>query len=165
MIPNATPGVFATQTTPANMLLWKTATAVLAFLWLLTLFMYFRRGPRPTEDFADNEAGLQDEKALLKSFQKACQKGDATSAREALAKWIRHYAPAGYRGSMRQFGARCGETSLMNLIAELDASGFAEEGAGGWSGAALWNAFSHWQKGFGETRKTRIGKEPDLYTR
>ena len=153
----------ATQTAPAKMTLWKMSTGVLAFLWLATLFMYFRRGSGPAIDADGKGLASQSEKELLKTLHQACQKGDARSAREAFAKWVRHYAPAEYRGSMRQFGARCGDEKLKTLIAELDTSGFAEQGPGSWNGSGLWSALSQWQKRSGQTREATIGEKPELY--
>ena len=74
------------------------------------------------------------EKELLKHFQQACQKGEASSARKDLAQWIRNFAAQEQRGSMRDFGAACGDKALQTAIAELDISGFAYHAAGAWKG-------------------------------
>jgi hypothetical protein len=147
----------------ANVTLWKVTTAVLAVLWLVTLVFYFRRGPVSIQASASNGSVSMGEKELLKTFQQACQKGDAPSARKDLSQWIRNYAPQNYRGSMRHFGASCGDSTLQESIAGLDASGFDEENTGLWQGDALWAAFKRWQKQENRPHKTEIGKKPNLY--
>ncbi len=144
-------------------MLWKTSTGAFALLWLLTLFFYFRRGPLIEQAAGANGSVSLAEKELLKQFQQACQKGNASLARKDLAQWIRNYAPQGKRGSMRDFGAACGEVTLQAAIAELDASGFAGDGAGTWEGDALWAAFKRWQSQAGDPKNTEMGDKPELY--
>jgi hypothetical protein len=148
----------------AKLTLWKALSAILAVLWLVTLVMYFRRGSAPVQTVAASGAASVDEKALLKQLQQACQKGDASSARKDLSQWIRNYAPPAYRGSMRHFGANCGEVTLQSSIAELDASGFAGDSSGVWQGDALWVAFKHWQKQAKQPHTTGVSDKPNLYS-
>jgi len=145
-------------------LLWKTTTGVFALLWLLTLYFFYRRGSVVTTQTNSNGSVSVDEKALLKQLQQACQKGNAPVARKDLAQWIRNYAPHSMRGSMRDFGASCGDQALAQGIAELDSSGFADEGSVDWNGSALWLAFRAWQKRTAKPAKTDVGESPDLYT-
>ena len=147
----------------ANTFLWKISTAVFAALWLLTMVFYIRRGSVSALPTDVNGAGSPGEKELLKRIQQSCQKGDASSARRELAQWIRNYAPQQLRGSMRDFGAACGDTALQMSIAELDVSGFANHEAGEWNGDALWLAFKRWQAGLGKPRTAGVGEKPDLY--
>ena len=145
-------------------MLWKTSTGAFALLWLLTLFFYFRRGPLIAQAAGANGSVSLAEKELLKQFQQACQKGNASLARKDLAQWIRNYAPQGKRGSMRDFGAACGEVTLQAAIAELDASGFAGDGAETWKGDVLWTVFKRWQSQAGGPKNTEIGDKPNLYS-
>jgi len=147
----------------ANAFLWKISTAAFAVLWLLTLVFYFRRGGISATPVNPSGAGSLAEKELLKHLQQACQKGDASSARKDLAQWIRNYAPEEQRGSMRDFGAACGDTALQMSIAELDVSGFADQAAGEWKGEPLWLAFKRWQAGSGKPQTAEVGEKPDLY--
>jgi len=152
---------------PVNATLWKASTGAFAILWLLTLVFYFRRGPVVTQPEASNGAASLGEKELLKQLQMACKKDDAPSARKDLAQWIRNYAPPGKRGSMRDFGAACGDSALQQAIAELDASGFADDSpglrAGAWKGGTLWTTFRNWQKQANGSQKSKVGDKPDLY--
>jgi len=157
-------GVFSAAAADAgNAILWKSATAVFAFLWLLTLYLYFRRSPPAPLQTGTNGSVTLDEKALLKRLQKACQSNDTSAARKDLAQWIRNYAPQSLRGSMRDFGAACGDEAFQQCIADLDASGFADDGDDAWKGAVLWTAFKNWQKGLRPSGKSEIGKKPNLY--
>jgi hypothetical protein len=144
-------------------LLWKTTTGMFAFLWLLTLFVYFRRGPVIAEPTGKNGVASLGEKELLKQIQHACQKGDAPSARKDLGQWIRNYAPPSMRGNMRDFGSACGERTLQTAIAELDVCGFADDNAGAWKGNDLWAAFKRWQKQANGSKRVEIGDKPNLY--
>jgi len=163
-VPTSTPGASAANTALAkSTILWKTSTAAFAVLWLLTLFFYFRRSGLKTISPGRNESVSSGEKELLKHFQQACQKNDASSARKDLAQWIRNYAPLALRGSMRDFGAACGDAALQGSIAELDVSGFTGEGAGAWKGESLWRAFTRWQASAGRPQTVSIGDKPDLY--
>ncbi|GMR14721.1 MAG: BatD family protein [Gammaproteobacteria bacterium] len=146
-----------------NAMLWKTATGVLALVWLLTLYFYYRRDSAVSLQAGTNDSVSLAEKALLKQFQKACQKNDASLARKDLAQWIRNYSPQPMRGSMRDFGAACGDQTLQQSIAELDASGFTGDGIVAWQGAALWAAFKTWQNQAASPGKSEIGDSPDLY--
>jgi hypothetical protein len=143
---------------------WKATTGIFAALWLLTLFFYFRRGPVTTLPPGANGSVSLAEKELLKQLKQACQKGDASSARKDLSQWIRNYAPESKRGSMRHFGASCGEVALQVAIAELDASGFADESALVWKGEVLWAAFKRWNKQANGSQKVEVGKKPNLYS-
>ena len=144
-------------------LLWQTATGVFALLWLLTLYFYYRRGPVVATKTNSNGSASLDEKALLKQLQQACQKGNAPAARKDLAQWIRTYAPHPMRGSMRDFGASCGDRALMQGIAELDSSGFVDEGSVAWNGTTLWSVFKNWRSSAADTKKPEVGERPDLY--
>ncbi len=145
--------------------LWKISTAVFAVLWLLTLVFYFRHGGAKATPSGTYESDSLGENELLKHFQQACQKGDASLARKDLAQWIRNYAPQNQRGSMRDFGAACGDTALQTAIAELDVSGFTVNGTDQWKGESLWLAFKHWQARTAKPQTTKVGEKPDLYAR
>jgi hypothetical protein len=147
----------------AGATLWKITTGAFAFLWLITLVLYFRRGPVVAAKSDANGSSHTAEKELLKQFQHACNKGDVSSAREDFARWVRNYAPEGQRGSMRKFGASCGDETLRLAIAELDASGFSDVSDADWKGGVLWNAFKGWLKRSKGPQKTDFGKKPDLY--
>ena len=147
----------------ANATLWKFSTAAFAVLWILTLVFYFRRGGFNAAPADSNGSGSLGERELLTNFHQACQKGEATSARKLLAQWVRNYAPQNQRGSMRDFGAACGDTALQVAIAELDTSGFAGDGAGVWSGDVLWTAFRDWQSRAKKPKNSSMGDKPDLY--
>ena len=147
----------------AGALLWKTTTGVFALLWLLTLYFYYRRGSVVATQINPDGSASMDERVLLKQLQQACQKGNAPAARKDLAQWIRNYAPHSMRGSMRDFGASCGDQALAQGIAELDSSGFVKEGDVVWNGTALWSAFKGWRSQANRSKKTEVGDRPDLY--
>lgn len=142
--------------------LWKTGTGVFAMLWLATLLLYFRRQPA-TAPSASNGIASMDERDLLKRFQQACHENDAPTARKTMAQWVRHHAPRRLRGSMRDFGADCGEPGLAQAIADLDACGFAQNGATNWQGDPLWAAFKRWQRNAGKPKNEGPGEQPELY--
>ena len=147
----------------AGALVWKTTTGVFALLWLLTLYFYYRRGPVVATQTNSNGSASMDEKALLKQLQQACQKGNAPAARKDLAQWIRNYAPKSMRGSMREFGANCGDQALAQGIAELDSSGFLDEDSVAWNGTTLWSAFKNWRSRAADNKKPDVGERPNLY--
>lgn len=147
----------------AGSMLWKAATAVFALLWLGTLFVYMRRPglAQPVQGSgSDRSVG---ESALLKNLQSACQNNDASAARNHLSQWIRNYAPAGLRGSMRQFGSGCGDQALQDAIAELDGHGFNRQAAVGWQGDKLWLVFRQWASRPVGNSKDKVNAQPDLY--
>ena len=146
-----------------NALLWKISTTAFAVLWLLTLGLYFRRGRDRAGSVNSNGSDSPGEKELLKHLQQACHKGDASTARRILSQWIRNHAPRTLRGSMRDFGASCGDAALQMSIAELDVSGFTGDVAGAWKGEPLWKAFKNWQSRLGKPQVTAVGEKPDLY--
>ncbi len=148
----------------ATATLWKAATGVFAFLWLLTLFFYFRRRPASTMPSGSGTSNSLDEKELLKKLQQACQKGDASTARKDLSQWIRNYAPENKRGSMRYFGMSCGEPALQTAIAELDTHGFADSGTSTWKGDVLWSTFKTWRSKPDDQQKYQAGDKPNLYS-
>jgi len=150
---------------PAFAILWKISTVAFAALWLLTLFFYFRRAAVNAVPAGSSGSDSPDEKELLKRFQQSCQKGEAAFARKDLAQWIRNYAPQEQRGSMRDFGAACGDTALQAAIAELDIYGFADHAADAWKGEPLWRAFKAWQASAGKSKTSDVGEKPDLYAR
>ncbi len=150
---------------PGGSDLWKLTTAAFAFLWLLTLFFYFRRPSRGAGPLPVSGAVAPAENELLNQFKLACRAGDATAARQHLAQWIRNYAPQAMRGSMRDFGAACENSALRAAIAELDVSGFTDEGAGAWKGEALWDTFKRWQNGAYKPQNSGIAEKPELYPR
>ena len=155
----------ANTTSSTNTILWKTSTAAFAALWLLTLFFYFRQAANVIVPLNPGGPDSTDEKELLKHFKSSCRKGDASSARKELAQWIRHYSPQAMRGSMRDFGAACGDTALQDSIAELDVSGFEDNGQSAWNGEPLWLAFERWQSRAGKPQTREVGEKPDLYAR
>ena len=150
---------------PANTTLWKASTAGFAVLWLLTLFFYFRRGGNGAVPAVSNRSLSLGETELLNRLRQACRKNDASAARKDLAQWIRNYAPSAQRGSMRDFGSACGDSVLQMAIAELDASGFADDAAGLWKGETLWQAFKQWQARVDRPQTVKVGEKPDLYAR
>ncbi len=159
----ATPPAGSTQQgIPGNSMAWKTSTGVFALLWLATLFFYYRRQPRAAPP-ATNGIASMDERDLLKRFQQACHENDAPTARKTLAQWVRHHAPRPLRGSMRDFGADCGEPGLAREIAGLDACGFAQSSDAHWQGDPLWSAFKRWQRNAGKPKPQGPGERPELY--
>lgn len=144
--------------------LWMTSTAVFAFLWLLTLVFYIRRGPVDPQAVSANGAISLQERDLLKQLRQACQGNDASSARRGLGQWIRNYAPLNMRGNMRDFGNRCSDAALQAAIADLDAHGFSDNGTTGWKGDPLWKALKAWMKDMEKPQKARMEQGPDLYT-
>lgn len=161
---NALPGQAGGQMMASgNEVLWMSATAVFALLWLLTLFLYYRRGPVTVQQAGTNSSFSLDEKTLLKQIQQACHKNDATPARKSLSRWIRNYAPLAMRGNMRDFGAACGDPSLQQAIAELDASGFMDDSVTTWNGNSLWAAFKTWQNQAANPNKIDSSNSPKLY--
>lgn len=168
IMPDVSTGVATGNTVlPGAATLWKASTGAFAILWLLTLMFYFRRGPVATSSPGPNGSTSLDESDLLKQFRHACKKGDASSARKNLAHWIRNYAPQSKQGSMREFGAACGDPALQQAIAELDASGFADDSLGArtgvWMGDALWTAFRGWQSQVSGPKNSGIGDKLELY--
>jgi len=164
VMPDVPMGTSATgPVSTASATMWKVTTGLFAALWLLTLVFYFRRGPVSSPQTGAGGSNSPDEEALLKSLQKACRQGDASSARKDLSRWIRNHAPEGQRGSMRRFGMSCGEPSLETAIAELDSHGFADGGAGSWKGDALWSAFKAWRNRPVSRKGSEIGEKPELY--
>lgn len=165
-LPGTNTGIAGGEISVSNgAILWKATTAAFALLWVLTLFFYFRRPPEITRPAGTNGVASLDENELLKQFKRACQKSDVTSARKDLAQWVRNYAPHAMRGSMRDFGAACGDATLQTAIAELDVSGFADDGAGVWKGEVLLGVFKRWQNRADNPQKTEIGNKPELYRR
>jgi len=142
---------------------WKSATAGFAILWLLTLYLYYRKGQAMPAQVRSSGSISLDEAALLKQFQLACQKNSASAARKDLAQWIRNFAPLGLRGSMRDFAAGCGDPALKQAIEELDVAGFAGDDIAVWQGSSLWSAFRQWQSHASRSAKPEIGEAPDLY--
>ena len=164
VLPLAPTGMPAVGTVPpVETMVWKTTAGVLALLWLVTLYFYIRKPRLITQPQGLNGSASVDEKELLKRFQQACQKGDASLARKDLAQWIRNYAPQPMRGSMRDFGERCDDTQLQNAIAELDTCGFTRTGIDAWKGDALWSDFKRWQRQARKPRNSEMGDSPDLY--
>ena len=151
--------------TPGSSSLWMTSTAGFAFLWLLTLFFYIRRGSVNPQAMVPNGSASLEEKDLLKQIRQACKGNDASSARKALGQWIRNYAPRNMRGNMRDFGSHCSDSALQAAIAGLDAHGFADNGPHGWKGEPLWTALKAWMKVMEKPQKTGLDQGPDLYTR
>ena len=150
---------------PARTALWKASTAGFAVLWLLTLFFYFRRGGNGAVPVVSNRSVSLGETELLNRLRQACRNNDASAARKDLAQWIRNYAPPAQRGSMRDFGSVCGDSILQVAIAELDASGFADDADGLWKGETLWQALKQWQARVNRPQTAKVGEKPDLYAR
>lgn len=161
--PAYTPESIGSVAVSDNARTWQLVSAALAFLWLLTLFLYFRRGPVNGQLEPVNGAVSLAEKDLLKQLRQACKRGDAPSARKDLAQWIRTYAPPQLRSNMRDFGKVCGDDDLQTAIAELDVHGFAGKGTGIWKGEPLWVAFKRWNGKKPKPKKSTPGDEPKLY--
>ena len=64
---------------------------------------------------------------------------------------------------MRDFGTACNDTNLQAAIGNLDTWGFTGDNDGTWNGTALWSVFKNWQSGVGDSQKSEIGEEPNLY--
>jgi hypothetical protein len=151
------------QSTSGNALWWQSATAVFAFLWLLTLFFYYRKGPVTPSQNGASRSESPDEKVLLKQLKQACQDNNVSGARKDLAQWIRNFAPKALRGSMRDFGSASGDKGLQQAIADLDAWGFADNGNVDWKGNGLWAAFDRWRNQAAEPQNSEVGNSPKLY--
>ena len=142
---------------------WQSSTAGFAILWLLTLYLYYRKRQAVPAQTGSNGSVSLDEKALLKQLQLACQKNAAPTARKDLAQWIRNFAPHSLRGNMRDFAANCDDPSLKQAIEELDAAGFAGGDTTAWQGSTLWAGLKQWQATTTAAQKPEIGNTPNLY--
>ncbi len=150
-------------TDKGHSLWWKISTAVFAVLWLLTAYLYMFRGRTEAVQTDSNGLVSAEQSDLLKQLQQACQRADASAARNYMSQWIRNYAPVDLNGSMREFAAACGDTTLQQEITTLDSSGFSSTTVGDWNGKALWVAFKHWQKQSQKPSGETVSKTPELY--
>lgn len=163
---NSLPGVETSEgALPAGSSLWRTLSLVFAALWLMTLFLWWRKpgaGKAPEEE---GQASPAEEQALLRTIKKAAQAGKARQAHMALASWLRHFGPANAHGSLMGFAGAVGDQALADQIRQLDAVAYGQSATTGWKGDAFWSAFTAAQQaGFGNGRGDSDDADPlDLY--
>jgi len=149
--------------------LWPGLTLLFAGLWLATLFLWLRgrhkgphKGPRQA---SSAEQRIQAESALLKEFQRACEKTDAGEARKSLGRWLKQFGPAGLRGSLVELARESKDAALAARLRELDAVGFHSEAGSNWDGPGTWTAFLDWQQNARRQKQESPLAVTDLYTR
>ncbi len=145
--------------------LWRGLTLLFVVLWLATLFLWLRgrqKGPKPA---SPAEQRIQAESALLKDFQRACEKADAAQARQAMSRWLKQFGPAGLRGSLVEFARESNDAALAARLRELDAVGFQAEAGSRWDGPSTWAAFRNWQQNSRKQKQESPMAVTDLYAR
>jgi len=138
-------------------------TALFAVLWLITLGLLIRRGRLAQEAPVTPEE--TDEAALLAGFRRACHKGDAAGARQALSSWMRRFGPPYAHGSLMQFAQAVPDAGLARAIIDFDARSFSGETADDWRGQELWRAFEKWRAAADKHTQSASADTPDLYAR
>jgi hypothetical protein len=141
--------------TAAGLRVWQAAALVFAILWLATLVLYLRRGPRSADDGGASEAATPGERELLAEFRRACGSGDAATARAALGRWLRSFGPPQARGSLLALAELIDDATLARGLRELDAAGF-RPGGGSWEPGGLHGAFEAWRKRARDPRARRV---------
>lgn len=127
---------------------WAYLAALFAALWLVTLALHLRR------PWAATRAGVSGappvpagERAVLEQLKAACMAADAAAARQALARWLRNFAPPPHHGSLRALAAEVADAALRDALLGLDAAGFEPHRTVAWDGRGLWQRFSAWHAG------------------
>ena len=103
---------------------WQIATAVLALLWLITLFAYLqlRRQPRAqtTPNADDQSAQNADEQTAWRDFAAACRASDPGLARRKLLHWAIAFYGDEHVQSIEQLLQVANESHLRREIQLLD---------------------------------------------
>lgn len=126
---------------------WPLSSALLAFAWLSTLVLWWRRERRAT-DVTEKPGEPSAPRSLPKywevQLQDACRKDDPNAARTALQGWVRAFWPDEPHASMATL-AGCFPL-LAEELAALDRILY-RPGTDAWQGGdALWNAFQRCRK-------------------
>ena len=129
---------------------WQIATAVLALLWLATLWLYVysRRHPR-TAVAIDHEENLHDisEKAAWQTFADTCRANNPATARQQLLQWgMRFYGDENVR-SVEQLQRIADNQQLTRELQLLDNRLFGTlHDSGDWNGENLLQVVSEIRK-------------------
>jgi hypothetical protein len=140
---------------------WPWVSAVLAFLWLLTLGLWWRaRRPDARPEFAPGVGGEAAGPARRR-FHAACRAGDARAARAALGDWGRaHWPHDPPRGPM-ELAARLDDPLARQALADLERALYGE-GDSGWDGRELARRLQRLPEQGGEGAPSAL---PALYPR
>jgi len=153
------------RTPAAQTAFWKMLSLVLGLLWLGTLWWSLTRR-HPARVNSERAATLPAEEAdLMKALRLSCRRHEAGETRRLLRQWLKMFGPPAAHGSISELAEVVEEPALRDALLAFEAHGYRPAGGEGWSGTALWEAFSSWQG-----RQAKNGSEdalaaPDLYAR
>ncbi|MGE0485899.1 MAG: BatD family protein [Gammaproteobacteria bacterium] len=122
---------------------WMAATAVLAVLWLATLFAWWRSRARRTPGGAtDSDAAdvaVVRAASAASALKSACGADDPAAARDALLAWGASRGGSDCR-NLRELVARIETVAFAEAVLDLERTLYGRH-AGQWRGMGLWDAF------------------------
>lgn len=162
--PEFSPSALADTSSVSGLQRWRLATVVFAILWVVTLIIMMRRSPGTMNDKVREDVVSVDEASLLTELKKACNKNDASAARNHLGRWIRRFGPEHAGGSVMAFAKEIEEHALSNAIQSFDAGEFSAQASQDWNGIEFWKAFVAWHRSM-QRPKPGAEPDPDLYAK
>ena len=121
--------------------LWPLAVVIAFGVGVGSAIVLLRRG-RPAASLPGVPAGNGDAslRKITRDLRRACDAGEALSAREALVRWARTSFPGITAITPAGLAERLGSARLAAAVRDLDRAIYARE-SGGWRGTELWQAF------------------------
>ncbi len=139
---------------------WQLATALLAFAWLATLWLGWRKRPQPKQPSGHNPVHLP--KTSLKAIARACHNSQPQQARDALLIWGKAQHPQHSPRTLPELAQYLEQPAAQSALNQLDRAIYTNDKS--WDGKACWRAI----EGALKTGKNRGEKSsnptlPELY--
>ncbi|MFV2059765.1 MAG: BatD family protein [Gammaproteobacteria bacterium] len=154
--------------------MWIIISAIFVFLWLITVFLWFRLRSKyraiiagdAIKKFSGTEINASYNRAdavSIKDIKKACLKNDAGLCNQLLIQWANSNCQSEQFTNLSSLLAFA-DPALQNAIIELQRYLYGNK-ANAWSGAALWAAFNSNPPVFasGSTKRHSAPTLPSLY--
>jgi BatD DUF11 like domain len=126
----------------SNIIYWQLACAVLALVWLYTLYLLLsvkRQAPvnRPTNTQIENNTPPS-EKQAYKALANVCHNNDIQNVRQSVVQWAQAFWPDEPIHSLQDVQNRCNHSSLINALHQLDNSLYGHQpDTTRWNGESL----------------------------
>lgn len=131
----------AAETTVLKKSIWPWVSAMLVFIWLGTLGLWWRdrSKARTSSSVAENKNHEKQNGSAgqhRKRFIEACELNNPAEARKALLAWASEHWPESPPQGIDELAQRLNDQKTTKLLKELDAAVYAERGSN-WRGKAL----------------------------
>ena len=118
--------------------LWQTVSAVLLFIWIITLMLWYRSRRHQIQNRTTLQKAAIRPIANRESIKKACLDNDPKSAQAAILDWATATWPDDSVTNLKTVARKLNQPDLMQTFAEIEKALYSPTDQSTWNGEKAW---------------------------